>query len=317
MQYSVVIRTLGTAGKKYQAMLDSLSTQTIKPNKIIVYIAEGYSTPRESIGIEEYIYVKKGMVAQRALPYHEVDTEYILFLDDDLCFPPNFVETLYREMMNNEGNVISPDIYIHHKHSIKGKIMMALSGRMVPHVSKKWAFKILRGGGFSYNNSPFKKTYQSETNAGACFLCKKVDFLRIHFEDELWMDNLKYPLGEDQVMFYKMHCMGLKVLTIFGSGIEHLDAGSSTKNEEKEKTLIYSDLFFKLVFWHRFFYHSDNLFMRIWDVACIVYPLSLTFLISLVKGRIGILKLKHKAIKDGISFIQSDTYKRIPPIYSN
>ena len=77
MEYTAVIRTLGMAGKKYQKLLDSLNQQTIQPLKILVYIAEGYAIPEETIGNEEYIYVKKGMVAQRALPYDEVDTEYI------------------------------------------------------------------------------------------------------------------------------------------------------------------------------------------------------------------------------------------------
>ena len=94
MEYIVVIRTLGTAGDKYQQLLDSLNKQTIQPSKILVYIAEGYYIPKETIGKEQYIYVKKGMVAQRALPYDEVDTEYILFLDDDLSFPENTVERM-------------------------------------------------------------------------------------------------------------------------------------------------------------------------------------------------------------------------------
>ena len=95
MNYTAVIRTLGTAGEKYQILLDSLNRQTVQPSKILVYIAEGYAIPKETIGKEQYIYVKKGMVAQRALLYHEVDTEFILFLDDDLFLPDNFVEKMY------------------------------------------------------------------------------------------------------------------------------------------------------------------------------------------------------------------------------
>ena len=68
MEYTVVIRTLGKAGGKYQKMLDSLKSQTMPPKEIIVYIAEGYDIPKETIGVERYVYVKKGMVAQRALP---------------------------------------------------------------------------------------------------------------------------------------------------------------------------------------------------------------------------------------------------------
>jgi hypothetical protein len=84
MQYTAVIRTLGTAGEKYQKLLNSLIAQTIKPKDIIVYIADGYPIPKETVGVERYVYVKKGMVAQRALPYKEVETEYMLCLDDDL-----------------------------------------------------------------------------------------------------------------------------------------------------------------------------------------------------------------------------------------
>lgn len=67
-QYCVAIRTLGTAGEKYRQTLLSLQQQTIPPNKILVYIAQGYPIPQETIGIEEYIYCPKGMVAQR-VPY--------------------------------------------------------------------------------------------------------------------------------------------------------------------------------------------------------------------------------------------------------
>lgn len=111
MEYVAVIRTLGTAGEKYQTLLNSLDQQTIQPSKILVYIAEGYRIPKETIGKEQYIYVKKGMVSQRALPYNEVDTEFILFLDDDLFLPNDFVEKMFSFLERNNADVISPDIY--------------------------------------------------------------------------------------------------------------------------------------------------------------------------------------------------------------
>ena len=52
MKYTAVIRTLGTAGEKYQQLLNSLQQQSIQPNDIIVYIAEGYPLPKETIGKE-------------------------------------------------------------------------------------------------------------------------------------------------------------------------------------------------------------------------------------------------------------------------
>lgn len=305
-EYTAVIRTLGTAGEKYQQLLNSLQAQTIAPRAIIVYIAEGYPLPKETIGIERYVYVKKGMVAQRALPYDEVQTEWMLFLDDDLYLPPNFVEMLYDHIVENDADVISPDIFPNHERSFLGKLMMAISGRMLPHRDDgKWGYKVIRTGGYSYNNHPTKSVYQSQTNAGACFLCRKGDFEKIHFDDELWMDNLSYAQGDDQVMFYKMYLHGLKQMTLYGSGIVHLDAGDNL-NPQKEKMLLYADLRFKILFWYRFLYSQEkNYFMKMWDVMCLMYLLFFALFISLVKCKWDILKVKRQAVRDARSLIKS------------
>lgn len=98
--YCVAIRTLGTAGEKYQTLLDSLKSQTFPPKHILVYIAEGYDLPKETIGFEEYIRTPKGMIAQRSLPFSEIDTDYVLFCDDDLYLPPNYVEKMFEGLEN-------------------------------------------------------------------------------------------------------------------------------------------------------------------------------------------------------------------------
>ena len=186
MEYTVVIRTLGKAGEKYQRMLDSLKVQTMPPKDIIIYIAEGYDIPKETIGTERYVYVKKGMVAQRALQYDEVQTEYILFLDDDLYIPSDFVSNMYSAIVKNNADVISPDIYHNDKRPLKAELMMLISGRMCARRSdKKWGYKVMRNSGYSYNKNP-EKVLQSQTNAGACFFCSKETFLSINFQDELW-----------------------------------------------------------------------------------------------------------------------------------
>ena len=63
LTYSVAIRTLGTAGDKFRQELESLKTQTLQPDRILVYIAEGYARPPFQVGREEYVWVPKGMVA--------------------------------------------------------------------------------------------------------------------------------------------------------------------------------------------------------------------------------------------------------------
>lgn len=315
--YTAVIRTLGTAGEKYRTLLESLTRQTVQPAKILVYIAEGYPIPPQTTGREQYVYVKKGMVAQRALPYAEIETEYVLFLDDDVYLPESAVETLFRYLKEKQADVISPDVFPNAERPRLSRWMMAISGRMAARRDDGlWGYKVMRNAGYSYNAAPQPGVYWSQTNAGPCFFCRKADFLKIRFEEELWMDRLKYALGDDQVMFYKMYLSGLKQLTWFHSGIQHLDAGSATRGEEtKERNRIYADFRFKTIFWHRFIYRPDpSPLSRLWSSICLGYALGFTLLVSLLKGNIDLLKLKWQAIEDGLRFIRSDDYRQLPPV---
>ena len=40
-RYNVAIRTVGKAGDKYVKEIESLKAQTVAPDRIVVYIAEG------------------------------------------------------------------------------------------------------------------------------------------------------------------------------------------------------------------------------------------------------------------------------------
>lgn len=320
MQYSAVIRTLGKAGKAYQTTLDSLMQQTIKPSSVVVYIAEGYSIPNETIGIEKYVYVSKGMVAQRALQYDEVSTEYCLFLDDDVYLPADAVEKMYNEMVQHNAQVISPCTFENHKASFKSKLIRTLTGKEVCRFGdSKWGYKVLRTAGFSYNNNPTLPVYESQSNAGPCFFCRKEDFLKISFQDELWLDAAPYALPEDQVMYYKMYKKGLKVLTSFDTGIVHLDAGSTMgQNKERTLKLVYSEYRNKLIFWHRFIYLPDkSLLLRLWDVISIGYAYVIQTLKYLLKT---MLSKKDEAnaffdgIKDALKFLKSQEYRQLPRI---
>lgn len=253
MNYSVAIRTLGKAGEKYKKTLNSIVSQTIKPDSILIYLAEGYEIPPETCGLEKYVYVKKGMVAQRALQYDEVDSEYILFLDDDVYLPPDAVEKMFNALNDNKIDVIAANTFDNHKHGLKTKIFHALTGKMIPLNSDKWAFKVLLSGGTAYNSNPKHDFYLSQTNAGPCFLCRKEDFLKINFDEEKWLDETPYALPEDQVMFYKMYRKGLKMGTLFNSGIVHLDAGTTVATDsERENKVLYSEIRNHIIFWHRF-----------------------------------------------------------------
>ena len=309
MEYTAVIRTLGKGGGYYQKTLNSLIHQSVLPSAIIVYIAEGYELPEETVHIERYVYVKKGMVAQRSLRYDEVKTEYILFLDDDVYLPTTSVETLYHELHQYKGDVISPYVFYNHKKTIKEKIRLAVFGREVCRLfGSRWGFKVLSTAGFSYINNPQKAVYESQTNAGPCFLCRKKDFLNIKYEDELWLDETPYAFPDDQVMFYKMYLNGLKILTSYDSGIVHLDAGSSTGSLDRTCKVIYSEYRNKLIFWHRFLYSNErNFLLRFWRIVCITYVYvlqSINAVYKLLKGRKDEARVFFLGIKDALIFIR-------------
>lgn len=320
IKYSAVIRTLGTAGKYYQATLDSLKCQTVRPSAIIVYIAEGYPIPKETIGIEEYHYVPKGMVAQRALQYDEVQTEYCLFLDDDVYLPPDAVEKMYRELLKHDAQVISPCTFNNHEMPVRSKLIKTFTGKEVCRIwEDKWAFKVLRTAGFSYNNNPIKPVYESQSNAGPCFFCRKEDFLKISFQEELWLDEAPYALPEDQVMFYKMYKKGLKVLTTFDTGIVHLDAGTTMSvNPDRNRKLIFSEYRNKLIFWHRFIYLPEKCFLlRVWDVIAVGYAYAIQaikYSIKYLMGKKDDARAFFGGIKDAVAFLKSQEYRELPRI---
>lgn len=316
MEYTVVIRTLGRAGKKYQKELDSICAQTLSPKKIVVYLADGYENPIETCCRERIARVKKGMVAQRALPYDEIDTEYILFLDDDLFLPPDFVSEMFDALVRNEADVVSPDIYDNASRGFGSELLMTFSGRMrARRGDKMYGYKVMPTGGFSYNKSPEKRAYISQTNAGACFLCRKSDFLKIRFEDEIWLDQIGYPIGEDQIMFYKMYLAGLKQITLFGTGIEHLDAGGNLGNTDKELKLIEGDYFFRKVFWHRFLQTPERKWSkRLWNRICISYFYAFGFSVSMLKGKSATFRAKRRGLDRANAFLNSAQYKALPKV---
>lgn len=320
MEYSVVIRTLGRAGEYYQKTLDSLKDQSIPPSDVIVYIAEGYDLPSETIGAERYIAVPKGMVAQRSLDYNEVRTEYCLFLDDDVYLPPDAVEKMFNELVQYNAQVISPCTFANHKVPLKSKFLKSLTGKEVCRIwGNKWAFKVLRTAGFSYNNNPYRPVYESQSNAGPCFFCRKEDFLNIAFQEELWLDKAPYALPEDQVMYYKMYKKGLKVLTTFDTGIVHLDAGSTIgQNPERSAKLIFSEYRNKLIFWHRFIYLPEkSLALKIWSIMAILYAYGVQFFkhsVFYFLGKKSEAKSFWSGFLSGLDYIKSEEYKRLPRI---
>ena len=232
-EYSVAIRTLGKAGTVYEDLIRSLKNQTHPPKAIFVYIAEGYRQP-EVVVDEIYITCPKGMVRQRARRYEEIDTDYILFCDDDVWLPPQAVQKLMEALTERDADCIAPNVFPHHKASLKGMLFEGLYCETFPSFFAQYAVKIRMSSHFNYAKHP-QRVMPTQSFAGPCFLVKKASFLAVHFEEECWMDRFRYPLGEDQILAYKMYLSGYSLLTLFDSGIEHRDAQTSHVDEDYER----------------------------------------------------------------------------------
>lgn len=316
MEYSVAIRTLGTAGEKYHILLDSLSKQTISPKRILVYIPDGYELPKETIGWEEYIRCPKGMISQRSLPFDEINTDYILFCDDDMYLPDNLVEKMYEGLCENDGDCISPDIFEIQKQTKVGRLKTAFSAYVFPRKNDGWAFRIMRNGSYTYNVKPTNDVIPTESAAGACMLINKEVFRCIHFEDERWMEDYGYPLGEDLLFYYKLHTMKYKVFVFYNSGVEHLDAGTGNNRFMNER--IKNNAALSVVIPYRIKYDLKGVspFSKaIIILSCFMRcaeQLSFLTIKHLIKDKKIVAFHYLKGLLKGLKYIRSERYRSIP-----
>lgn len=316
--YSIAIRTLGTAGEKFVRELDSIARQTIKPEKVIIYIAEGYKYPEYSIGIEQYVEVKKGMVAQRVLEYSEINSEYILMLDDDIELAPNGVELLLNAIVENNYDCVAADIYKSHNMSVTEKIYNIIVNFTLPLYDNKWAFKFLNNGSNTYNNNPKKNFYQSQSAAGGCSLWKKDSFLEMNYNDELWLESLGFSYGEDLVIFNKLHKNGKKLGVLYNTNALHLDGKSSSASYQSNITKFYIRSIASFIIWYRLCYNLKT--SSFWKKTYVFFSYLLKniwlfpiYIIASFKFRnVKVFYNYIKGIYDGIKYINSDEYKKIP-----
>lgn len=314
MSYSIAIRTLGTSGDKLVRELTSISNQTITPDKVIIYIAEGYERPSFQIGKEEYFWVKKGMVAQRALPYAEIDSDYILLLDDDVELLPNSVEKLLKVVEDADADVVGADTFRNQDMNLKSKLFAILTNWVYPHFDKTWAFKMLSHGGFSYLNCPQKDYYPSQSCAGPASLWKKDTLLKLHFEDELFLDELGFAFDDDTLESYKVYRNHYKLFVHYNSGIVHLDAKSSSANYQQNINKYYTRSKASYILWWRMFYEPSSSKL----LTAIVYMLKVfwLFLINLFAAvrfvNLSIVWLYLKGIRDGWYYVHSERFRSIP-----
>ncbi len=317
--YSIAIRTLGTAGYKLRKELESICTQTVQPERVLVYIAKGHPRPEFTVGKEEYVWVKKGMVAQRALKYNEITSDCILMSDDDVELSPDSAECMLKAMEEYGADAVGADVFRNHKMSLPVKVYAGIVNLVFPHWGSKWAFKVRRNGSFSYYNRPTKPFYWSQSCGGPAVLWRKDALAMTRLEDEIWLDGLGFAYGDDMLESYKLHSNGGRLGVLYDSGVTNLDAKSSSAAFRKSAEHIYVRTKASLMIWYRSIYRNGKDTATSRFLAAIAFGFK-TLWLTLVMCGAAVIKWDarfvssyFKGLRDGWKAVHSPEFKSLPP----
>lgn len=322
--YSVIIRTTGQAGEKYARLLLCISQLQPKPESVIVVLPEGSQRPKEQLGWESFYFCPKGMVRQRLYGLEQCQSPFALFCDDDVAFPPNFVQKLHKPLENGTAQLSAGPLLSFFPEKGAKAFLSAILGRTAPMIPwQKLYVKILPSSGYSYNrkiDTLREQYYPTESLPWTCFYANTSSMRKICLEEEIWLDSHGYAAMDDQTMFYKAHLRGIHTIVVSNAIYDHLDARTSTKELKSRANINYSSGFNRVVFWHRFLFNMrKSIFARTLDLVCFAY----NCFAECVYSKINMLRLKkrkddHKffvtGILDGISYIKSKEYKNLPPV---
>ena len=314
LTYSIAIRTLGTSGEVFREELLSITRQTIQPERVLIYIAEGFFRPEYTIGREEYVWVKKGMVAQRILPYDEITSDVIFLLDDDVRLAPDSAERMLKAMEEYKADCVGADTFKNHNMPVVKKIYAALTNFVFPHWSNKWAFKIHYNGSFSYNNRPTKSFYWSQSCAGNAVMLRMSIYRQLHFEDELWLDDMPFAYNDDMVESYKIYKNGFRLGVLYDAGCEHLNVCSASTTFRKGSQWVHTRTMAMFIIWWRTIYQTmrknslNKLFVAFYFIAKIVWLSVVMCGASIVKFTPQYTILYINGLIDGWQFVHSDRF---------
>lgn len=322
IDYSVIIRTTGQAGKKYEHLLQSILKLKPYPKEVIVVLPIGYEKPKTVIGLERFVYCKKGMINQRVIGIEECSTRYALICDDDIAFDFDFVQKLFKPIQEGIASISVGPLYSFLPNGIIRIILCSLMGGVTPTIFHKNRYvSVLKTTGYSYNRRlDTHKTnfYETQSAAWTCFFCDIEKVKSINMRDEMWLEKHGYSALDDQTMFYKGWLLGIKTVVVSNAKYNHLDGKTSRKNNNDN--VMYSCYFNRTVFWHRFIYSLQKKYVnKVWSIICYLYYIFAYFLYDLLnvirkKVPIKVIKIQFNAYKEAIDYINSSEYKKLSKI---
>lgn len=319
LDYSVVIRTTGKAGEKYQRLLDSIAALQPQPKEVIVVLPEGYDLPAQRLGWETFHFCRRGMVIQRLYGIAQCTTKYALISDDDIAFEPDFVQKLAAPLETGEYGISAGPLPEFFPTPGANAAISALMGGAAPTVFHRDRYNtVLKTTGYSYNRHLEPgKLYETQSAPWTCFFADVQKLRSIRFEEELWLDKNGYSAHDDTCMFYKAWLRGVTPVIVADAPYRHMDAKTSTKGNPR---VSHATGFNRIVFWHRFIFRlPPSLPGKAAAVFAIAYRLFWDWLWT----GLGILRRKNtpqdlgsaiRGFRDGLSYIRSREYRELPSV---
>ncbi len=282
VSYSVVIRTLGNTGDKYKILLDSIDSQILKPEEVIVVIPYGYELDHR-LGYERVVHSEKGMVMQRAIGIREAKSDYVLVLDDDLQFDEHFVYHLYESLKKNDLDCVlsfpkmsEGEAQLNNNNfgvakkmkSVFDGFRRALTGQHIVTYRKeeKWFDVVTPSAGHqTYESNPLGLC---TCGCFQCFFAKTIVAKEVHFEDEVWLEQgsiSRYAAYDDMVFFYKMYLNGGRIAYSDKASYVHLDAGAGRPAKSKldaKRIRLYTISRNRTIFWKKYLLKPAPTFSR-------------------------------------------------------
>ena len=323
INYSVIIRTTGNAHLKYQKLLDSISRLEPQPQEVLVVLPEGNELPEEQLGWETFLFCPKGMVRQRMEGINACKTAYALICDDDICFPVDFVKKLHSPLKEGRGFFSVAPLYSFLPDKGINTFICAIMGSAMPMVMHRRTryVSVLKSTGYSYNRYLERcpgRYYETQSAAWTCFYADIQVLKQLEFDQETWLDANGYSAYDDLTMFYKAWLMGFKTIVVANAAYEHLDARTSTSNNKPN--VLFSRSFNRLVFWHRFIYSQQSRLLGK-TLSQFAYCYRLIWIVvqnvtKVLRRRMTIhdLHICYNGFRAAKAYVQSDAYRRLPPI---
>ena len=319
IQYSVLIRTIGNAGEKYQKLLQSIKELSPQPQEVVVVLPTGFAEPEDKLGYETFIYSEKGMYYQRIRGIEYCKTRYALICDDDVCFEKDFVKKLHKPIEEGLCSISAAPLYSFLPKKGMMTIATTIMTSAVPTVFHKDRYvSVLKSTGYSFNrrlDMSQTKYYESTSVAGTCFYADVEALRKCRLQDEFWMDDHGYAAMEDQTLIYKAWLNGYKTIVVSDAYYEHMDGKTSTRNNSKAAN--YSLTYNRIIFWDRYIYRMQRgVFGKLSARICFGYRMGwhgLYTWLSTIRGSISKddAALIKQAGKDARKYIKTPEYDQI------